>query len=211
MAIRPGVAQILKMISDLPNESNRQDSLATCADNTVLVMSLKYMFDPNIIFDLPEGDPPYKVNTFNEQQSNYYSSFRKMYIFIKGEVPTLTALKRESLFVQFIESLHPEDAKLVLGMKDKTSPWPNITYDLVYRTFPGLLPEISNEVNIKEPVVKVSLGTGTRNEEAERACPFGCISARGSQYYMPGPLSAHLRKKHNFTNEEIQQFRQDNY
>jgi hypothetical protein len=99
-------------------------------------------------------------------------------------------------------------------MKDKKSPFPGITYDLVYKTFPGLLPEKPQEVNIPKEEKKPSgagLGTGVRNEELERACPFGCISSRGSQYYMPGPLTAHLKKKHNFTAEEIETFKRENY
>lgn len=216
MARRLGVSEILKKISDLSNENDRQSSLATCGDNAVLVMTLKYMFDPAVVFELPEGDPPYKPNDYLDQQSNYYSDFRRMYLFIKGGNPGLHKLKRESLFVQFIEGIDPEDAKLVLAMKDKRSPYPGITYDLVYRTFPGLLPEKTEEVNTlkveeKKKSSSVGLGTGVRNEELERACPFGCISSRGSQYYMPGPLTAHLKKKHNFTAEEIETFKKENY
>ena len=212
MTRRLGVAEILKKISDLPNENDRQNSLATCADNTVLVMSLKYMFDPNVVFDLPDGDPPYKPTDFLDQESSYYTDFRRMYLFIKGGNPNLVPLKRETLFVQFIEGIDKEDAKLVLAMKDKRSPYPGITYDLVYRTFPGLLPEKPQEINIpKQAEPAKSIGSGARSEELERACPFGCVSARGSQYYMPGPLTAHLKRKHNFTDDEIQQFKNEQY
>lgn len=213
MARRLGVAEILKKISDLPDENNRQISLATCAENQVLVQSLQYMFHPDIVFELPEGDPPYRVNEYLDQQGSYYSQFRKMYLFIRGGNPNIRGLKREALFIEFIESLDPEDAKMVIAMKDKRSPWPGITYELVSRTFPGLLPEKPPEINIK-PVEKksgIGLGTGVRNEELERACPFGCISSRGSQYYMPGPMTAHLKKKHNFTDEQIAQFKKENY
>jgi len=213
MTRRLGVAEILKKISDLPNEMDRQNSLATCADNTVLVMSLKYLFDPNIVFDLPEGDPPYKPTDFLDQESSYYTDFRRMYLFIKGGNPNLTAMKRETIFVQFIEGLDKQDAKLVLAIKDKKSPYLGITYDLVYRTFPGLLPEPQDALEINTVVAepKKAIGSGARNEDLERACPFGCISSRGSQYYMPGPLTAHLKKKHNFTEDETQQFKQEQY
>jgi Family of unknown function (DUF6433) len=207
---RLGVSEILKLISDLPEELDRQRSLATCADNSVLMMTLKYMFDPDIAFDLPEGDPPFKENEFLDQQSNYYSEFRKMYLFIKGGNPNLTDMRRQTLFVQFIEGLDPADARLVLAVKDKRSPYSNITEELVRKTFPGLLAERAEEINIPEPVVE-KRGSGARIEELERACPFGCISSRGSQYYMPGPLTAHLKKKHNFTDEQITQFKKEQY
>jgi hypothetical protein len=171
------------------------------------------MFDPNIVFDLPEGEPPYTPTEFLDQQNSYYAEFRRMYLFIKGGNDNLRSLKRESLFVQFLEGLDKEDAKMVIAMKDKKAPYPNITYDLVHTTFPGLLPEPKDVPKINTVVAepKKAVGSGARNEELERACPFGCISSRGSQYYMPGPLSAHLKKKHNFTNDELQQFKQEQY
>ena len=216
---RLGVSEILKLISELPDEESRLASLATCYQNNVLIETLKYIFHPDVIFDLPEGDPPFTKNEFLDQHTNYYSSFRQMYLFIKGGAPNLKPIRRETLFVQFLEGLSQEDSKLVLAMKDKKSLYSGITYDLVYKAFPGLLPEQKStpflekpqQINNKPVEIVKPTGSGTRNEELERACPFGCISSRGSQYYMPGPLTAHLKRKHSFTESEIQQFKEEQY
>jgi len=213
MTRRFGISEMLKMINDLPTEIQRQDSLGTCVDNHVMIGMLKYIFDPNIEFDLPSGEPPYKINEYVNQEGNLYPEFRKMYLFIKDGQPNLTGMKREVLFIQMIESLHPDDAKLVIAMKDKICPYPNITYNLVYKTFPGLLPppqEVKKVNTITEPKVQAK-GPGARNEDLERACPFGCISAGGKQYYMPGPLVAHLKKQHNYTQDQVDQFKKEQY
>lgn len=212
MARRLGVAETLKQISDLPTFEERQNALGSCHQNVPLVMSLKYMFDPAIVFDLPEGAPPYKENQFVDQQSNYYVDFRRMYLFIKGGNDNLNSFRRETLFVQFLEGLDKDDAKLVIAMKDKKSPYPNITYDLVHKTFPGLLPdtapvEVPQEFKKSAPpFLKTTEPVNKKAETGER-CPFGCVSARGKALYQPGPLISHLRKVHNYTDEQIEEFK----
>ena len=68
-----------------------------------------------------------------------YGSLRKMYLFIGEGNPAVTKNKREILFVNMLESLDPEDAKLLLAVKDKKMPYKGITKKLVTETFPGLI------------------------------------------------------------------------
>jgi hypothetical protein len=146
---RPGIAEILLSVSNRP-VGERQTALAHHAPNMSLVMLLKYMFDPNVKFLLPEGTPPFKKNEFLDQTGNLYSEFRRMYLFIEGGNPNLTNNKREMLFVQLLEMLDKDDAALVVAMKDKVSPYPGITYELVHKTFPGLLPEPDTKSTVKK-------------------------------------------------------------
>jgi hypothetical protein len=44
---------------------------------------------------------------------------RKLYHFIKGGNPQITQNKREALFVQMLEGLHEDEAKLLVAAKDK--------------------------------------------------------------------------------------------
>ena len=39
-------------------------------------------------------------------------------------------------FVQLLESVDPDDAMLLVAMKDKTSPFRNLTKELVMEAFP---------------------------------------------------------------------------
>ena len=63
-----------------------------------------------------------------------------MYLFVEGGNPSLKQLRRESLFVQLLETVSADDAKLLLAIKDKYLPYPGVTPDIIKEAFPGLLP-----------------------------------------------------------------------
>lgn len=204
---RMGVSEILKVISNIADPAERQNAMAACVQNNTVLQLLKLMFDPNIVFELPEGAPPYKENEFMDQQNNLYGEWRKMYLFVRGGTDNLKPFKREVLFVQLLETIDREDAKLLIAMKDKYSPYPNITYDLVARTFPGLLPERQeNDVVINTYVKPVEAKT-----VLAYPCPFGCVSTRGKNSYQPGPLVKHMKQVHNYTDEQVVEFKKEHF
>ncbi len=85
----------------------------------VVKQILKYAFDPAIEFDLPDGAPPYKPCEYLDQEGRLYSEVRKLYLFTKDGNPSLKKMKREMLFIQFIEGIDKDDAVLIVAMKDK--------------------------------------------------------------------------------------------
>ena len=103
---------------------------------------LKYAFHPDIKFALPPGKPPYKtIGSPDEYNPTYlYPNIRKFYLYIEGGHDGLTQLRREQLFVQMLESLHPKEAEVVIQIKDKKLNYRGLTYALVKTTFPEILP-----------------------------------------------------------------------
>ena len=103
---------------------------------------LKYAFHPDIKFALPPGKPPYKtIGSPDEYNPTYlYPNIRKFYLYIEGGHDGLTQLRREELFVQMLESLHPKEAEVVIQIKDKKLNYRGLTYALVKTTFPEILP-----------------------------------------------------------------------
>jgi|TARA_B100000953_G_scaffold40426_1_gene31263 hypothetical protein len=103
---------------------------------------LKYAFHPDIKFALPPGKPPYKtIGSPDEYNPTYlYPNIRKFYLYIEGGHTGLTQLRREQLFIQMLESLHPKEADLVIQIKDKKLNYRGLTYKLVKTTFPEILP-----------------------------------------------------------------------
>ena len=103
---------------------------------------LRYAFHPDIKFALPDGDPPYKcIGSPDEYNPTYlYPNIKKFYLYIEGGHDGLTPLRREQLFVQMLEGLHPAEAKVVLQVKDKKLKFRGLTYKLVKTTFPEILP-----------------------------------------------------------------------
>ena len=103
---------------------------------------LKYAFHPDIKFALPSGSPPFKtVGSPDEYNPTYlYPNIKKFYLYIEGGHDGLTALRREQLFVQMLEGLHPKEAEVVLQVKDKKLKFRGLTYKLVKDTFPEIIP-----------------------------------------------------------------------
>jgi len=61
-------------------------------------------------------------------------------MFIEGANPNMKQVKREQLFIDILQAVDPEDADLLVAMKDKTSPYKGLTKDVVYAAFPELFP-----------------------------------------------------------------------
>ena len=103
---------------------------------------LRYAFHPDIKFALPSGEPPFKtIGSPDEYNPTYlYPNIRKFYLYIEGGHDGLTQLRRESLFISMLESLHPKEAMVVIQVKDKKLKYRGLTYKLVKETFPEILP-----------------------------------------------------------------------
>lgn len=136
---RLGVAEVLKAASKIPDQAQRAEYLRN-NDSNALRAVLTGAFSPHVTWLLPEGDPPYKPCDLVDQQHRLFTEVRKLYLFIEGGNPNLKQLRREALFIELLESLDPEDAKLLLAVKDKRVPYPGINIELVNLAFPGLIP-----------------------------------------------------------------------
>jgi hypothetical protein len=134
-----GVAEILEKTSSMTSRSDRIRMLQE-NDGVALQTVLRGAFDPAVKWLLPEGAPPYKPNDLVDQEHIFYHECRKMYLFVEGGNPDLNQLRRESLFVQLLETVSADDAKLLLAIKDKYLPYPGVTPDIIKEAFPGLLP-----------------------------------------------------------------------
>lgn len=115
---------------------------------------LKCAFDTEYKFMLPAGDPPYKPapQPMGMTSANLRNEMRRMYIFTKFS-DVKTKLRREQLYVQLLESIHPSEAKLLNAVKDQKldALYPKVTAEFVKKNFPDVLPE---GVVVAEPAKK---------------------------------------------------------
>ncbi len=137
--MKTGIAEYLINISNGKTKTERKQLLKDAVNNTPQVMTiLKYMFKDSIEFNLPPGSPPFKTAEKREDlQGALYSELRKLRNFMKGEHPNMTQVRREQLFIQLLESVDPDDANLLIAMKDKVSPYKNLTKKFVMETLPS--------------------------------------------------------------------------
>jgi len=134
----PAIHEVLRTVDTLKTKQEKVDFLRAHW-SVPLGTIIKYALDSNVKWILPEGEPPYKpasdVNTSNRLQQE----IKRLYLFVEGGNDNLSKLKRESLFIQVLESIHPEDAKILLAAKDKKIPYKGITRKLILEAYPGLL------------------------------------------------------------------------
>jgi len=134
-----GIAELLKKVSEEKSKNARVKMLRENASFPLKIL-LQYTFDPNIKWLLPEGKAPYKKSNLEDLETVFFSEARRLYLFIEGGNNDLKQNRRETLFIELLESLAPDDADLLVAAKDKRNPYPYITYKLAKEAFPDLLP-----------------------------------------------------------------------
>ncbi len=138
--------EIFSIANGLSSDEERVNYLRQNATKAVRGLLIYNFSDTKFL--LPEGRPELRTEEdFNPQRGfvegvddgatlNY--EMRKMYLFIEGGHPALTALKRETLWHQLVNSLHPSEADDLWHMKDKKlqEKYKKITHLVAYNSFP---------------------------------------------------------------------------
>ena len=103
---------------------------------------LKGAFDKSLEFNLPKGSPPYTPN--KESKKGFGDVSSEFRFFAKGfEGDALKDYDREGKFIKVLETVSPEEAELIVMMKDKklTGKYKGVTKKLVSDAFPNLIVE----------------------------------------------------------------------
>jgi hypothetical protein len=153
---------ITEMLEEIANDPSL---IAKYKDNVALKLVLGYAFIPDNKFILPEGEPPYKPDSapLGMTPTNLMQEIRRLYIFTKAK--DLLHARREQLFIQLLETVHPTEAKLLLAIKDQTlcGLYPGLNVEALIEA--GLLPTslvydhspkhiIPIKKNVRKPRVK---------------------------------------------------------
>lgn len=131
-----------KFLPEVLEEINKNPAtIGQYTSNAALRMVFEHSFLPEKKFDLPEGVPPFKEDAapIGMSPGNLMMEVRRFYIFSKERA--LDSIRRETLFIQMLEGVHPSEAKLLVAIKDQTLGlmYPNITTELLVDS--GFLPE----------------------------------------------------------------------
>lgn len=134
---RRSISWILEFTSKLPTTKEKVECLRQ-NDNSAIRTILKFALDPKIEWLLPEGEPPYTPYDFGGGEPRLYGEARRLYLFVKGGNDNLNQIRREALFVSILEDVDPEDAKLLLAIKDKKLPFKGLNRKIVEEAYPGI-------------------------------------------------------------------------
>lgn len=136
--MQKGIFEILQEASEKKTEKEKIESLRQHEDNNVLKTILAGAYYEGVKWNLPPGEPPYKPCDPVNAENFLYGETKRLYLFCEGGA-SLSNLRRETLFVEMLESVHPEDAKILLAMKEKKLPYKGLTKSVIAKAFPGLV------------------------------------------------------------------------
>jgi hypothetical protein len=144
----PFAFEVFNLVSKQKSNAKKVELLRKYDHPSIKALFI-WNFDESLISALPEGDVPYAAtseqNSFNgtlsskiddavnkmaELNSNSlgsqdqgYSTIRKehvrFYNFIRGGNDSLSSLRRETMFINILQGLHPLEAEILCLVKDK--------------------------------------------------------------------------------------------
>ena len=116
----PLFSEILTRLGKIKSKKDKVTFLKQ-HNTDALRMIIKSSFDPKVKWALPYGEVPFIPNDAPEGTEHNVLSYeaRKLYHYIEGGNNQLTQNKREMMFVQLLEGLHPDEAEIVVAAKDK--------------------------------------------------------------------------------------------
>ena len=116
----PFIHEILELASKQRSGAKKAEILQEYR-NDALTAILIWNFDDSIISVLPPGEVPYKENEVpvGTDHTSLRREWKHLYNFVKGGNDSLNGLRRETMFIQMLEGLHPEEAKILCLTKDK--------------------------------------------------------------------------------------------
>ena len=132
--------EILDLFEKAEKRSEKIELLRKHADKNFLTF-LVYAFDPKIEFDVEI--PVYKPSIIPAGLNDLYlhGEVQKLYRFIKNHPKRpngLTTQKQKSLFVFLLESLHKDEADLLIRCIKKDLRVPFLTPKLIKEAFPEI-------------------------------------------------------------------------
>ena len=136
----PFVHEILELVSKQRSRAKKVEILQKYEDLSLKTLFI-WNFDDTVISVVPEGEVPYKENEvpIGTDHTSLRREYEHLYNFVKGGNDGLSSLRRETMFIQMLEGLHPEEAKILCLVKDKRlqSKY-KLTYDVVAEAYPDI-------------------------------------------------------------------------
>jgi len=142
----PLIFEILELASKQRSNSKKVEVLKTY-ENDALKAVFIWNFDETVISLLPEGDVPYgdlkdqnvysgtlSENLKKESQGGESATgqdldgrgrtslrreYQNLYHYVKGGNNSLSSIRREMMFINLLQGLHPKEAEVIVLTKDK--------------------------------------------------------------------------------------------
>jgi len=162
----PFIYEILELASKQRTNAKKVEVLKTYEHDS-LKSILIWNFDESVISLLPEGEVPYGgateqtvyTGTLSENLSKEAAGgesataqdlngrgrtslrreYQNLYHFVKGGNDTLSTIRREMMFINILEGLHPKEAEILILIKDRNLQNKyKITFENVKEAYPDI-------------------------------------------------------------------------
>ena len=164
----PFIFEILQVVDKQRSAAKKVEALKKFEDPALKVV-LIWNFDESVVSLLPLGEVPYAatseqnsfsgtlsakiedaVSKMGEAGSNSLGSqdqgrssirkeYQRFYNFVKGGNDSLSSLRRETMFINILQGLHPLEAEIVCLVKDKKlQDKYKITREIVEEAYPDI-------------------------------------------------------------------------
>jgi len=143
------MAEIVNTACKMTNKSEKIEWLK--ANNSKPLRNvLKIMYDDTLELNIPNTAPPYHPSESPDSHGMLYRETRKLQYFVKGYAGDgLTPLRRESVFIQMLESVDRDDAVLLIQMINQ-KPLPGLTAATINAAFGEIVPAKKYGKNAKK-------------------------------------------------------------
>ena len=169
LPVNPFAFEVLELVSSQRTNAKKVELLQRYGDPSLKAIFI-WNFDESLVSALPEGDVPYastgEQNSFsgtvsdkvrdavgkmdemgsnslgmNDQgQTTIRKEHTRFYNFIRGGNDGLSSLRRETMFINVLQGLHPLEAEILCLVKDKKLETKyKITKELVSQAYPEIV------------------------------------------------------------------------
>ena len=145
MAITKPAKQVFEILEEAAKKRSKKDKVNALREYNIMPVRdvLQGTFDDKIQWNLPDGPVPFRPSSEESPPSSLLKAHLNFKYFVKGlrESSQLTNIKREKMFIDMCESIHPREAEVIIAMINKESPVKGITKNIVKEAFPDLIIE----------------------------------------------------------------------
>lgn len=162
----PFVFEVFELASKQRSNSKKVEILKTYEHDSVKTI-LIWNFDESVISLLPEGEVPYsdlndqsvysgtlsenlsreaaggesatKQDLLGTGKTSLRKEYQNLYHYVKGGNDSLSSIRREMMFINLLQGLHPKEAELICLVKDKKLITKyNIGFSVVQEAYPDI-------------------------------------------------------------------------
>ena len=136
----PFMNEILELVDEQKTDAKKVAILKEY-ECDILKSLFIWNFDDSVISLLPQGTVPYKPNEnpLGTDHSSLRREQRSLYNFVKGGNDQLSTIRRETIFIQMLEGLHPKEADIIVAVKDgDLEDMYDVPFEVVEEAYPDI-------------------------------------------------------------------------